>query len=525
MKEKISVLLGLTLFAINIIVAQEFETQMEVIFTSEIESARLQHIKSAIDSKGKIHLVFTGYENHPYYGTNSTGKWQFNKLEYIDTEYNETYNVAYFPNIALDKNDNINIVMFDRYKEKILHSKKAIGAGEWSFNKIQISPEPKRFEAYGEYTDMAIDKKGGLHFVCMADYTNLNEHKSNMSAIYLNKPFDSEKWQLQLLVQTNDEQYNNSWFFGNNSSIACYDDKVFVAIGGSNELHFGTRNITGGYWNIEKLLTTPDKFINSEKNMLSLAVSPNGSLKFAFFDRTDDENSPYHGLTVFSQSSCGKKGWRGFNGFDEPLSMNRPCIAIDNNGKTYLSIGRKEFALFHQVCDCNSEYKEIFSNSQKSGDFVDMVIDAQNAVHVFYTSNDDNQLYNLTAIPKSSTKDCNYPPIVTDYTGKTNLAPGEKWTGTIKASDPECDNIKFYSIRKPDYFTINDHGNGTATIHATIPEGDGFGETGITVFIQDDKHENVDNKLSAITFLLKVSQDGKDKGSIKVKNKCTGSLY
>ncbi len=525
MKKKISVLLGLTLFALNIIVAQEFETQMEVVFTSEIESARLQHIKSAIDSKGKIHLVFTGYENHPYYGTNSTGKWQFNKLEYLDTDYNETSDVAFFPIIAIDKNDNISIVMFDRYKEKILHSRKANGGGEWSFEKTQMSPEPLRFEAYGEYTDIAIDKKGGLHLVCMADYTNQNEHKSNMSAIYLNKPYDSEKWQLQLLVQTNEEQYNNSWFFGNNSSISCYDDNVFVAIGGSNELNFGTRKITGGYWNIEKLLTTPDQFINSEKDMLSLAVSPNGSLKFAFFDRTDDENSPYHGLTIFSQSNCGKNEWRGFNGFEEPLSMNRPSIAIDNNGKTYMAISRNEFALFHQVCDCNSEYKKIYSNNHKSGDFSDMLIDDQNTVHVFYTSNDDNQLYHLTAKPKTSTKDCNYPPIVTDYTGKTNVAPGEKWTGTIKASDPECDNIKFYSIIKPDYITINDNGNGTATINATIPEGDGFGETGITVFIQDDKHENVDNKLSAITFLLKVTQEGKEKGSVKIENKCTGNSF
>jgi len=153
--------------------------------------------------------------------------------------------------------------------------------------------------------------------------------------------------------------------------------------------------------------------------------------------------------------------------------------------------------------------------------FTDLVIDNTNTVHVFYAF--EKKVYHLEAKPKSSTVQCNYPPTITNYTGKTNVKPDEEWTGTITASDPECDKIKFYSIVKPDYVKINDHGNGTATIKAKIPQGEGFGSVGFAVFVLDEKHKETNNELSVIKYNLKLTQEGKEKGTVKVENKCTGS--
>lgn len=505
---------------ISFLHAQEYETNMQDIFTAQNESTRLQHVKSAVDKHGHIHLVFTANEHQLIYGTNQNGSWAFENLWYVDKDYNDTTDVAYYPNIAIDKNNDIHIAMFGRYQEKLYYAQKALNSKEFLFETIQISPEPLRFRVYGKYTDMAIDKNGGLHLICSADYTDKNELKYNEGAVYFNKPANADQWYLQVLVHDSNWDENN-FRYGKNSSIACYDDKVFVALGGDNDLHFGTRNISGGTWDIENLIHTPENVVNSQKYMLSLAISPFGNTKFAFFDRSDDENAPWQGLTVFSQGKCGSKEWVGYNGWEWPKRMNCPAMAIDQNGKAFLALGQSGFALYEQSCDCDGEYKIIFSDDNNSADFVDMLIDNQNVVHTFFTSDYDNKLHYLTTKPKASGEMCNYPPAITGYTGKTNVGPGEEWTGTITASDAECDEIDFYSIILPEHVTIIDHTDGTATIKVLVPEGEGFGDVGFSVFIRDDKHQETNSKLSVITFMLKLTQEGNEKGYIKVENKCS----
>lgn len=510
---------GLFLLMMLSVTAQDYETKMESIFTAENESTRLQHIKSALDSQGHIHLVFTADENQVFYGTNQNGSWSFDKLWYVDEDYNDTTGVAYYPTIAIDKNQNIHVAMFGRYQENFYYARKSPGSGEFSFKAIKFSPEPLRFRVYGEYADMAIDKKGALHLICQADYTDQKEYMYNQCAVYFNKPSNSEQWNLQVLVQDSNWDENNIRY-GKNSSIACYEDKVFVALGGDNDLHFGTRNIGGGTWDIEKLIYTPNQVVNSEKYNISLAISPNGSIKFAYHDRSEEQ---WQGLTVFSQGKCGKQEWMGYNGWDWPRRLNCPAIAIDQNGKTYLALGQNGFALYEQSCDCDGEYKMIFSDDENKSFYVDLLIDNQNKVQAFFASDYDNKLHYLTAIPKGDPGICNYPPLITDYTGKTNVGPGEEWIGSISASDPECDKIDFYAIILPDYITLDDHSDGTATIKANIPVGEGFGDIGFTVFIRDEKHQEISSKNSAITFMLKLTQEGKDKGHIKVENKCGAS--
>jgi hypothetical protein len=521
MKKRFIYSIVVCLFSASSLPAQEFTTTMENIFTAEKEYARLQHVKSAVDGNNKLHVVFTGYNNHAFYGTNESGAWKFTELFYADEQYGDTTSVAKYPNIAIDESDNTHIAMFDRYGEKLYYSKKPAGDEGFVFEAAVMSPEPRRFYVYENYTDMAIDKNGGLHLICEADHTGQDEFKYNQCAVYFNKAASSDKWILQTLVHDPDfsERY---WFYGNNSSIACYEDMVYVAIGGSNELHFGSRSISGGFWDIERLLLTPDEFINSGKDMLSMAVSPGGSIKIAFYDRTDDADSPWRGLTILGSGNCGNDQWSGFSGFEERLAKNHPAVAFDNNGKFYVASGLNSYTLWHRVCDCDSEYKIIYEDENNKGDFVDMVIDHNNTVYAFFASNHDNHLHLLTTKPDGSTEKCNFPPAITGYTGKTNLKPGEKWTASITASDPECDKIRFESIIHNEIFTIDDHGDGTATISATMPEGEGKGTPGLSVWVLDDKNPDADNEASVITFQLVVTSDGKEEGSIKVENKCSG---
>lgn len=519
MKTKLFYIIILCLIYTDTLIAQEFTTKMETIYSSDKESTRIQHIKSALDSKGNLHIVFTGFESHSFYGTNKSGEWKFEKLQYVDTESNETIDITKYPNIAIDQKDNIHMVMFDRYKEKLVYASRKISGSKFELKTVEPSPKPLRFQAYGEYTDLAVDNKNGLHLICCSDFTDQKEFKYNESATYFNKPANSDKWQVQILIH--DTKWSDrNWSYGKNSSITCYKDKVYAAIGGDNELHFGTRNISGGTWDIEKLLQTSDKFINSGKDMVSLAVSPDANIKVAFFDHTDDEKSPWHGLTIYSQNNCKNTKWNGYNGFDNPKEKNCPAVTFDTNGKFYIATGRNGYTLWHRSCDCGGEYKKIFSDENKRAAFVDMITDKQNTVYTFYVNDSDNKLRLLTAKPKGSTKVCNYAPRIVKYTGKTNLKPGEKWTATITASDDECDKIKFESIIKNKIFTIKDNGNGTATITATMPTGNGKGTPGLSVWALDEKHPDTNKETSVITFKLVVTPEGKEKGSVKIENKC-----
>lgn len=520
------------IFFVSALFAQEFTTGMETIFTSEHATDHLQHVKSAVDSKDVLHVVFTGHDNHLYYGTNQSGSWNVEQLGYFDTEYEESFDVVKLPNIAVDPYDNVHIVTFDRYGEKLVYGKKNANAGEFRLETVGLSPEPLRLYVYGsmgvEYSDLAADKNGGLHLICKSDYTDKTEARFQQCATYFYKPPSSAIWQLEVLIH--DPQFNDrNWAYGTSSSIACYDDMVYVAIGGSNELHFGTRKISGGIWDIEKLLNTPDEVINSGKDETSLAISPNGSITFAFKDRTDAEDEPaWRGISIFSRNTCGNNEWQGYN-FSTNLpitnaTVGNPALAFDKNGKLYLAFGQNEYSLWHLSCDCDSKYKKIFALENQNGD-IDMVVGKGNTVYTFFTSVYDNQLRLLTAKPVGSTQACNYPPSIVGHTGKTNLKPGEKWTGTITASDPECDKIFFESIIHNEIFTLQDHGDGTATITATMPEGEGKGTPGLSVWALDENHPNTNNEVSVISFNLVITPEGQEKGSIKVENKCTGGNH
>ncbi len=515
MKKTIFILLGIMVLNLNLILAQEYNIVVEAVFESS-ENTNMQHVKSAVDSKGNLHVVFAdGNNNKPFYATNKSGKWEYENLTYFSEDYQEEVNVAFYPNIAIDKNDNISVTIFGRYKEDLLLAQKKTSDAKWKFISANKTSILQKFYVYAEYSDMCIDKNGGLHLICNADYTDMSGKKHDQSAVYFYKPI-SGNWQMQAILNG----IVNEFIFGKHSSIISYENKVYASIGGSKNLHFATKNISGGQWKIEQILDTQND-MNAWKFETSLCVSNNGNLSFAFYDYYGKSDYKYHGLNIISKNKCKNDEWIIDQSIHDNLYKRSPAIGIDNNDKTYIAFGGKELYLFAKSCDCKQNWEQLYKDDNINSDYIDMVIDQQNNVHVFYAY--EKKVYHLLAKPNSSTKKCNYPPIITSYTGKTNLVPGEKWEGTIAASDPECDKIKFESIIHNEIFTINDHGNGTATITATMPDGEGKGTPGISIWVLDDKHPNTDGKVSVITFQLVITPEGNEKGSIKVENKCNGS--
>lgn len=515
--------------------AQTYETKVESIYTSDYKSARLNHVKSVVDSKGVVHLIFMGGEkDYLFYGNNRDNNWSFEKLHYYHVDYEEEQDVFKLASILVDREDNIHIVGFEQMGQEIVYGVKLASGGDFNMQTYKLSPQPRYFYTYGgqgvggEYLDATIDKYGNIHMICKADFRLKDEtEKINQFAGYISKVASSNEWILEVLAY--DPQFDDrNWSYGTNSSIACFDDIIYVVMGGSNELLFAEKPISGSEWDIQTLLSTPDEVINSRKDETSLAISPNGSIKFAFFDGTDAEDEDaWRGVSLFSRNDCGEKEWQGFN-FSQSLpisatSVRFPVITFDKYGKLYIAFGMNRNALWHQTCDCDSQFQKIYEFEEISGD-VDLVVGLNNTVYAFFTSAYDNQLRLLTAKPNGETTNCNYPPYITNFQGKTNLKPGEKWTATIYAADYECDNIRFESIIHNDMFSIKDNGNGSATITATMPNGNGVATPGLSVWVLDEKHPETNNEASVISIKLKVTANGSEKGSVNIENKCIASM-
>jgi hypothetical protein len=99
MKRAVLIILATALFSLNTAIADEFTTKMETIFSSEKEYVSLQHVKSAIDSNDNIHCVFMNSDGNSFYGTNQNGEWKFEKLQYLDVDEDETFDVTKYPNM------------------------------------------------------------------------------------------------------------------------------------------------------------------------------------------------------------------------------------------------------------------------------------------------------------------------------------------------------------------------------------------------------------------------------------------
>ena len=515
MKRTLITIIGILLISLSNSFAQNYTTKVETIFESG-KYANTEHVKSAVDSKGKLYVVFLdGVSGIPYFATNKSGVWKYETLEYFDDDYNEITKISTFPNIAIDKKDNISIVMFGRYKNNLIYATKHVSKSEWKFSSSKETSHLQKFRIYGKYTDMCTDKNGGLHIICQADNTDKSGKIHDQSSVYFYKPF-SGKWKSQMIIPG----VVNEFAYGEDPSIASFGDMVYVSLGGSNHLHFGEKNISGGQWNIEELFYYDNSEINTQKFETSLCLSPNGSPNFAFYEYFAEQNYKYHGLNIMSKSKCGKGTWKIDQSIPDNVHKRRPAVGIDNN-KTYLAFAGNRLHLYAKSCECTQKWELLYKDNNIGASFIDMVIDEQNIVHAFYTY--EKKVFHLTAKPQGSIGNCNYRPSIA-FSGKTNVGPGEEWSCKITTSDPECDPVKIYSIILPDKFKLTDHGNGTATVKGITDATEGFGDITFVILCNDDKHPGANAFQSKVSIKLKYTQKGIDKGSIKYDNNCAGSV-
>ena len=511
MKRGLLTLIAIALFQLSASIAQDFDITVESIYEAP-QNTQMKHVKSAIDSKGNLHTVFLdGAHGFAYYATNSSGSWKFEKLTYFDEGYNETVEISSFPNIAIDKNDNISIVMFGRYKEDLLYASGNVSGTGWEFTNAKKTSDLMKFRIFDEYADMCVDKNGGLHIYSCATIWDENNTEHWMSAVYFYKPA-SGNWQMEMIMPG----VANKISYAADPSIATHGDKVYVTIGGDRDLHFGSKNISGGQWKIEKLVDYKGG-MNTWKHHTSICVSPQGNPKFAYFEY--DQESDNFGINIMSKDKCGTGEWIADQGIDGPEHKKRPAIAMDAHGKTYIAFGGKDLFLYTETCECNQKWERLYHDANINTEYTDVVIDKQNNVHFFYTY--EQKVYHLKAEPKTSTEACNYRPSIS-FDGKTNVKPGEEWSTTINASDPECDPVEIYSIIMPDGFDLIDHGNGSATFKGYIemPEGQTDGEVVLNVFCKDDKHPGSNGKNAGMAIKLKITAEGNEKGAVTYTNNC-----
>ena len=515
MKKSIILLISILALNLNVVFAQDYNTNVEIIFEAS-KYANMEHIKSAVDSKGNLYVVFLDATNGiPYFATNKNGAWKPEALEYFDDGYDEISKLSSFPNIAIDSKDNISIVMFGRYKDNLIYATKHVSKTEWKFSSSKETSHLKKFRVYGKYTDMCTDKNGGLHIICQADYTDKSDKTHDQSAVYFYKSL-SGKWQRQMIIPG----VVNEFAYGEDPSIVSYGDKVYVSLGGSNHLHFADKHISSGQWNIEELFYFDNSEINTQKFETSLCLSPNGSPSFAFYEYFAEHDYKYHGLDVMSKSKCGKGAWEIDQSIPDNVHKRRPAIGIDFNNKTYIAFASNRLHLYAKSCECTQKWEQLYKDNNIGASFIDMVIDNKNSVHVFYTY--EKIVYHLKTTSKGSPENCNYRPSIV-FNGKTNVGPGEEWSGTITTSDPECDPVKIYSIILPNNFELIDHGNGTATVKGTTDKGEGFGDISFVILCNDNKHsDGTDGFHSKVVINLKYTQEGKEKGTVEYDNKCTG---
>lgn len=502
MMKKAVFILGLVISA-SITYAQTYSTNEEVVFEAS-ETTNMQHVKSAIDSNGFLHIVSidenTGIVK---YSTNCKGQWKTESITYLFQGDLET--TSSFPNIVVDKNDNIIVSMFGRYKEDLILAIKKTSDAHWKFEDAKTNGELQKFYAYKEYSDMCIDDNGGLHIICSADFWDQSEKKHDESAVYFYKPANG-KWSNEIVVAG----VVNVFSAGKHPSIASHKDMVYASFGGSKSLFFAQKKIGAKSWETEKFLNN-DNSMNTWKFKTSLDVSTNGNIAFSFYEYFAE--SEYYGMNVLEKNNCGIQQWKIDTGIPEKVSKQSSAIAIDKNGKTFLAFGAQEMYLFAKSCNCSQNWEQIFSNKNVNSQYIDMLIDKNNNVHAFYTQ--DKKVYHLEAKPNSTTVDCNYKPAIYIKT-LSEINSNEEWIAELSASDPECDKVKIYSNNLPEGFQLIDKGDGKAIIKGITSKTSG--NLIFDIICNDNKHKEDGNE-SKITLTLVIG----GKSSIKHNNNCIGN--
>ena len=467
-----------------------------------------QHVKTAMDSKGNLYAVFYDpYNSKTYFTTNKSGEWKAEEIITIDE--NDGY-AAMYPAIAIDKSDNIHVV-FTRYKDKLVHGQKKVSEKDWNYTEINNddTPELVKFYVFENYIDICTDNDNGIHLIISGEGSDPQEKPFDWSAIYFYKPVDGS-WSNQIIKRGITDSPDR---FGKDPSIIVENRKIHLSFGGINSVHYASKNIGSTSWNTEQLFS--DGNANAVKESTTLVIDNYGQPVFAYVDLFDSNRL---GLNVASKSSCNNV-WTVDNSLSEDI-MRAPAIAVNNDGVVFLAYnnGNNGFSVSYRNCACSRTWETVFVDSDNYTEFTDAFISYDGHFHAFYTT--ENAIKHVEVWYDGSIN-CNYRPSIS-FKGKTNVKPGEEWLCTITASDAECDPIEIYSIILPKNFKLTDHGNGTATLEATIEKGDGFGDIPLVILCNDNKHPGDNAKHSIVSIKLRLTHEGIEKGSMKYDNNCNG---
>ncbi len=482
----------------------QVKRKSEIIYKSQNSSEDLKTVKSAIDSKGNHYILFCdGNLGAAYLSTLTNGKWNNKALP--KSQFNDES--SRYAALDIDKNDGLHIFLVG-YPGTMYYGHKKANSVAWNFTEISKDKMSwlYNFYIFQEYIDMAVDNQQGVHVITKADIDSKGH-----SSIYFYKSKEG-KWTSEIIRQGITDSEKD---YGNDPSIVINGNKVKVALGGNWSLSYAEKAIGSKEWDVVEIIKdgkdTEGKKLNTSMDLKSL-----GDPIISF---RDYNYSDLRGVNILTKSKCSGK-WNRESIGDE--SSSGSAIASNNDiiFLAYCNDGGYTKVVY-KTCDCNQRWKNIYNVSDESKIFMDMIVDAKNHTHLYYSTYNDEIKHVELWFDGNPDFECNYRPSIY-FKGKTNVKPGEEWSGKIYANDPECDPTEIYSIILPDGFELTDHGNGSATLKGIVPKSNEHetGEVQLLALCNDNKHQGANKSQAKALIKLRISVEGKEKGSVKYENNC-----
>nr|WP_319776202.1 hypothetical protein [uncultured Sphaerochaeta sp.] len=484
------------------ITGTKVKTKTEVIYESVNKShSQLSCVKSVIDSKGTKYVLFNDTEGGTaYLATETNGNWKTEVVAEVDQD-DETKGIkTYYLAMDIDKNDGLHIILVGSTPHVMNYGYRAAGSSKWTFTELsqKKTPQLHKFYVFADLMDMAVDKFGGVHVVISTD---IDYGKSSM---YFYKTPDG-KWSNEIVrlgIKNSKKDY------GNDPSIIVNDEKVMMIFGGGWSFSYAEKNIGDKEWKVEEIINE-EKDSEPQKLLTDITLTPEDKPVISFREYNVND---FRGVNVITKSDCENKWIR--SSLNDPSLMGN-AIAVDKYGVFWLAYCNDGdyTKLAYRSCTADRSFKDVIKIVDRSRIFMDMNVDANNHVHLFYSTYEDEIKHIEAWFEGDPGIDNNIMPAINSKM-KPNIKTGDFWKTTLKAYDPECDNITFYYDNLPDGFTLTDHGNGLATLKSG--KINTVGDYKLKIFVTDDNHIKGTKPVSGINVTLKVSKNGDKKGSCKV---------
>lgn len=282
----------------------------------------------AVDSNNHIHVVYEDNSTEDavreiFYkkSTNGGSTWTTKRLTHSSIH-------NWFPDITIDKNDNIHIVwmrgalMLGGTPNEVYYTKSTDGGATWTTRKLTNNP------GYSKYPVIATDSSPKAHIVWRDDTTGAYE-------IYYKKNTGGFFWITKRLTNTNDTY----WLEYEKPDIAI-DSKDDIHIVWRQDIGYDSavaykRSTDGGVtWSSGlKNLTPTSTFIFQQTPYLY--IDSNDNIYVAWYD---SEEEPFDNTDIhFKKSADGGITW----GPDQRISRSTggsfgPAMAVDSSGRIHV---------------------------------------------------------------------------------------------------------------------------------------------------------------------------------------------